>query len=234
MREQDWLARTDPKGMVDFVTEKASDRKKRLFTVACCRRIWSLMGDSRSTIAVEVAERFADGLANRRERKTAGDAALAAREDADAAARKTSAEGDEKQWGGFNAAFAALIAVNRGGFDPWDAANAAGFAVEFLTGTPKDAEHVAQIAFVLDIFGNPFSHITIEPAWQTPTVLALATAASDNRILPAGTLDAARLAVLADALEEAGCGNADMLNHCRQPGDHVRGCWVVDLISGKG
>ena len=67
MREQDWQARTDPKRMVEFVTEKASDRKKRLFTVACCRRIWSLMSDSRSTMAVEVAERFADGLANRRE-----------------------------------------------------------------------------------------------------------------------------------------------------------------------
>src|SRR4051812_9177737 len=107
------------------------------------------MADSRSTMAVEVAERFADGLANRRERKGAIHVALAAREDADAAARRASPEGDEKQWGGFNAAFAAMIAVNLRGFDPWDAANAAGYAVEFLTGTPKDAEHVAQVAFVL-------------------------------------------------------------------------------------
>jgi hypothetical protein len=57
---------------------------------------------------------------------------------------------------------------------------------------------------------------------------ALATAASDNRILPAGTLEPARLAVLADALEEAGCDNADILNHLRNSGPHVRGCWAVD------
>jgi hypothetical protein len=41
------------------------------------------------------------------------------------------------------------------------------------------------------------------------------------------------LPVLADALEEAGCTNPNILNHCRQLGEHVRGCWVVDLILGK-
>jgi len=51
--------------------------------------------------------------------------------------------------------------------------------------------------------------------------------------MPEVTLDTARLAVLADALEEAGCDNADILAHCRGPGPHVRGCWVVDLLSGK-
>jgi hypothetical protein len=51
--------------------------------------------------------------------------------------------------------------------------------------------------------------------------------------LPAGTLDSARLAVLTDALEEAGCDNADLLAHLHSNGPHVRGCWVVDLILGK-
>src|SRR5436309_3316172 len=81
MREQDWLAGTDPKEMAEFVDEKASDRKKRLFAAACCRRIWSLMTDHRSQRAVEVAERFADGLANRSERQAAIEGALAAREE---------------------------------------------------------------------------------------------------------------------------------------------------------
>jgi hypothetical protein len=85
-----------------------------------------------------------------------------------------------------------------------------------------------------NIFGNPFHAAALKSAWQTPTVVALAHAAYENRILPAGTLDPARLAILADALEEAGCDNADILNHCRQPGEHVRGCWVVDLLLGKG
>jgi hypothetical protein len=41
------------------------------------------------------------------------------------------------------------------------------------------------------------------------------------------------LPILADAFEEAGCTNAGILNHCRLPGEHVRGCWVIDLILGK-
>jgi hypothetical protein len=64
-------------------------------------------------------------------------------------------------------------------------------------------------------------------------VVALAQAAYDQRELPSGQLDIARLAVLADAQEEAGCTDADLLNHCRQPGVHVRGCWAVDLLLGK-
>ena len=39
--------------------------------------------------------------------------------------------------------------------------------------------------------------------------------------------------ILADALEDAGCTNQDILNHCRGGGEHVRGCWVVDLLLGK-
>ena len=83
------------------------------------------------------------------------------------------------------------------------------------------------------IFGNPFRLVTLAPAWLTPTVLALAQAAYDDRVLPAGTLEPARLAVLADALADAGCTDGDLLTHLRGPGPHVRGCWVVDLLLGK-
>lgn len=55
----------------------------------------------------------------------------------------------------------------------------------------------------------------------------------DERELPSGHLDAGQLAILADALEDAGCDNADILDHCRSDGPHVRGCWVVDLLLGK-
>lgn len=229
MTESEWLACTNPKAMLEFMRSKPSDRKLRLFTCACCRRIWSLMTDERSQMAVEVAERFSDGLASPKERKAATKAAMAAREDADAAARKASPEGSEKEWGPFNAAFAAMIAVSNlghDGFDEWDAANAAGYAVEFLTGTPKDAEHVAQVAFVLDLFGNPFRAVTVDRAWLTPTVVSVAASIYTDRAFD-------RLPILADALEEAGCTNPDILGHCRSEGPHVRGCWVVDLILGK-
>jgi hypothetical protein len=98
----------------------------------------------------------------------------------------------------------------------------------------KTGEAKAQAALLRDIPGNPFRSVPLSPAWQTPQVVALAQAAYEQRGLPAGTLDVARLAVLADALEEAGCDQADLLDHLRGPGPHVRGCWAVDLLLGKG
>jgi hypothetical protein len=65
--------------------------------------------------------------------------------------------------------------------------------------------------------------VTLDPIWRTLTVVELAQAIERD-----GTFD--RLPILADALEEAGCDNADILNHCRNGGEHVRGCWVVDLL----
>jgi hypothetical protein len=92
-------------------------------------------------------------------------------------------------------------------------------------------EQLARLAaLVRDIFGPlPFRRVAVEPSWLTwnsGAVAKLARAIYDGRALE-------RLPVLADALEEAGCTNVDILNHCRQPGDHLRGCWVLDLLLGK-
>ncbi|MBP3959086.1 hypothetical protein J8F10_27900 [Gemmata sp. G18] len=76
------------------------------------------------------------------------------------------------------------------------------------------------------IFGNPFRPAVANPAWFTSTVLALATGIYEDRAFD-------RLPILADALQDAGCENADILNHCRSDGPHVRGCWVIDLLLGK-
>jgi len=81
-------------------------------------------------------------------------------------------------------------------------------------------------ASLRDIFGNPFRPITVDPAWRTATVVALTEAIYADRAFD-------RLPILADALEEAGCTSAELLSHCRQPGEHVRGCWAVDLVLGK-
>src|SRR5206468_3802268 len=96
-----------------------------------------------------------------------------------------------------------------------------------------EEELAAQAELLQDVFGNPFRTVAVDPAWRTPSVLALAQATYHERSLPAGTLDPDRLAVLADALEDAGCDNADILAHLRSPGLHVRGCWALDLILGK-
>jgi hypothetical protein len=100
--------------------------------------------------------------------------------------------------------------------------------------TVRDAAEAAvQAALLRDVIGSPFRAIAFDPAWRTPTVLTLARASYDNRLLPSGLLEPDRLAVLADALEESGCTDAGILGHLRSPGPHVRGCAIVDLILGK-
>jgi hypothetical protein len=104
-----------------------------------------------------------------------------------------------------------------------------------VEGTPLfPAEEGRMISLMRDIFGNPFRPVQLESSWLTSNVVGLARAAHEERVLPAGTLEPDRLAILADALEDAGCTNADILSHLRGPGPHVRGCWVVDLLLQKG
>jgi hypothetical protein len=86
-----------------------------------------------------------------------------------------------------------------------------------------------QIDSLRNLFGNPFRPVIVNPSWLTwngGTVPKLAQAIYDERRFQ-------DLPVLADALEEAGCTNADMLDHCRLPGEHFRGCWAVDLCLAK-
>jgi hypothetical protein len=213
MTEAEWLTCKDPAAMLRHVDTTASERKLRLFAVACCRRIWDLLRPKRLRRAVKVAERHAEG------RASASEMALA-------------------YWG------------LRDRFDPasnaarWVAADreteAASQTMEWtvltVAVTSKEDHSPRQSELLRCIFGNPFSSSSISRSiltWNNATVVRLAQAIYDERFLPEGTLDNTRLAILADALEEAGCTNADILNHCRQPGEHVRGCWVIDLILGK-
>jgi hypothetical protein len=110
---------------------------------------------------------------------------------------------------------------------------AAGYAVEIATGEAKEDEQAAQASLLRDIVGKlP----PIDPAvltWNDGGIVKLATSIYGERSLPEVTLDPARLAVLADALEEAGCTDTAILGHLRGPGPHVRGCWAVDLLLGK-
>jgi hypothetical protein len=83
-----------------------------------------------------------------------------------------------------------------------------------------------QAAFLRDTCGNPFRPVAFSLEWRTDTALSLASQMYESR-------DFGAMPILADALQDAGCDNADILDHCRGPGPHVRGCWVVDLVLGK-
>jgi hypothetical protein len=207
--------------MQGFRRDKASDRNLRLFAVACCRRIWHLLPDERSRKAVEVAERFADGQSSRQERV----AASAEAEDAIIGVRGQ----------GQRAYFAAVAAGEVVAEEECDQ-HCGWYTASMVASNPTE-EGRHQAGLVHDIFGDPFRPPPHLPhavlAWNGGTVRRLAQAIYEERHLPEGTLDTARLAVLADALMDAGCDDEQLIRHCRSEGPHVRGCWAVDLILGK-
>lgn len=87
-------------------------------------------------------------------------------------------------------------------------------------------ERCVQVALLRDIFSNPFHPIAFSPEWRTSTAVAIAQQMYESR-------DFSAMPILADAIQDAGCDNADILDHCCGAGPHVRGCWVVDLVLGK-
>jgi hypothetical protein len=87
----------------------------------------------------------------------------------------------------------------------------------------------AQADILRDLFGNPFRPVSVDPAWlawQGGAVRSLAQAIHDDQAFHL-------LPVLADALEDAGCAERQLLEHCRQPGVHVPGCWVLERLRDK-
>src|SRR5262249_9189550 len=93
-------------------------------------------------------------------------------------------------------------------------------------GAARTAVIAQQAELFRDVLGNPFRSLAIQPRWWTPRVVGLAQAISDRRAFQ-------RMPELATALGQAGCTDGGILAHCRQHGQHVRGCYVVDLILGK-
>jgi len=250
--EAEWLACSDPEPMLEFLRGRAGDRKLRLFAAACCRRIWSLLPDKRSRRAVEAVEAFAYGLAARGDLEAAREAAMQAL----AAASFAGAA-----WSAAAAAYEATAADLRAGrrrlpalVHAWgEAAGVADYAAEAVAseaadgpgaeGVPKQiaesARRVAQASeqrrqanLLRCVFGNPFVAIPgIYPSllkWNDGCVPRIARGIYDERAFD-------RMGILADALLDAGCDNEEVLAHCRQQeGVHAKGCWVLDLLLGKG
>jgi hypothetical protein len=222
MTEAEWQDCTDPTAMLDYLRGKVSDRKWRLLACACCRRIWHLLTDPRHREAVAVAERLADREVTPEQARAAADASY-------------SATFGQTVYQGFAAN---LLVRHLSSYDDWDETNRCpplentNLAADAVAEPLRQQERAAQAALVRDVF--PFRQVVLFPAWLTPTVVSLANSAYDERQLPSGEMDPGRLAILADALEEAGCDNAALLGHLRGPGPHVRGCWMLDLLLGKG
>lgn len=221
--------------MLAGLSGKAGVRKLRLFAAACCRAAWPLLGDPRSRRAVEVAERYADG------KRYATQLAAAGRE-AEAVVASLGLAGSSR-----------VIAARQAAdcCNP-DARLAAARCSAQVYPTSADVH----AGLLRDVVPGPGGcRGRRPPPWPTRDVLAVARAACRGR-RPDGSLEPDALAVLSDALEEAGCRDVPLLFHLRglvrdhawahyrpaavadraayvpRRGPHVRGCWAVDLVLG--
>lgn len=208
MTEAEWTVSADPVAMLDRIQKKMSQRQLRLFACACCRQVWRLLTDERSRKAVMVAEQFADSTATPSERRMASLAAGAA-----------SPEGP-----GAGAMACFCLGDMPAG------------AVAAIQNAPALSLQPTYAALLCEIFGNPWRRIILPPAeylrhdglemrstpilsrhrYELPHILALATAAYQERT-DDGSLDPVRLAILSDALEEAGC-NGERCDECKGDG----------------
>jgi hypothetical protein len=227
MTEKQWHdARDSPEAMLNLLTDRASPRKLRLYAVGCCRRIWHLLKDERCRYAVEVAQRYADGQASDGELRAAGQVmSSVARVWGDASSPQAHAS---EVIGGAAWATTRVPAWHAA----WDAAMDARMAArDFSPGGDYERERAWQAGLLRDLFGTPYRPVRIDPAWLAYEAGAVVKVA---RVI----YDEGRfgdLPILADALEEAGCADADVLSHCRARGaPHYRGCWVVDAVLGLG
>jgi hypothetical protein len=207
---------------------ESSQRKFRLLAAACCRRAWAHLVDGRSRAAVEVAERHADSLADAEELARAGGEAVTALDEVCAARGYDMRDVLRKAPACFPRDAPATVRwASAAAYIATEDAERAAWAAE---GVANTKELAADRGLLRCVFGNPFRpQRPPDPAvlaWGDGTVALLARAIYDDRAFDC-------LPVLADALEDAGCDDATVLLHCRQPGEHARGCWVLDLLLGK-
>jgi hypothetical protein len=210
--------------MLSYLQDRAGERKRRLFLAALCRRYWHLLDDPRSRRAVEASEEYADAQIGISELEAAL-AAAGPSED-----RSYTANWARWLGGDMQTAYHRAIAAHAA----WSAAGGyiyAGESFQHAVSSERERQqfHLAHGPLLREVFGNPFRPSRIDAdwlQWNGSTVVALARSSYEQAQFDA-------MPILADALEEAGCTEKDILRHCRQQGQHCRGCWVIDLLLAK-
>lgn len=236
MTEQEWLNAL-PEPMLEFMRDKASARKLRLVALACCRSVWDLLTHSSSRRAVELLEDYVD-----QETIADGEWRLvnsASREGFHANQTPSCLAANSPRTPTCAAAYAVVKATDESTFAAaatacYQSVNAAvrqkwGTAPGWVTapGYRAEVDFLERSVLLRDIFGNPFRPVIVDEAVRVNTVVCqLAEAIYQDRAFD-------RLQILADVLEEAGCRDEALLAHCREPGDHARGWWVLDLLTGR-
>jgi hypothetical protein len=222
MTEREWQTSDDWSAMLRTVSGSTSERKWRLFAIACCHCSPRLLDKDRWP-ELEIATRFADGLATQEELAGANQRACSRA----VSLYESNIHPDRAYYFSEASAVAAAVAVATSPSDMCDNAHDAAWKICHAA---DDSVEVRLCNLLRDIVVNPFFELpTIRQAWLSwngDTVAALAQVIYQQEAFD-------RLPILADALEDAGCDHREILDHCRAPTPHVRGCWLLDLLLGK-
>lgn len=214
MTETDWLAYDDPERLLQFLRNRASERKLRLLAYACCRRVEHLL-DVRSRSLLDLLERQVEG--------TATEVGVAFAQDL-----HDGSVAEAKPYTASHIAGNMVNAAKVGAAWPaaWNVVGEARRALRFSHQGNTYEEARAQADLVREICGNPFRPVVLHPTAITPEIAAVAQSIYERRSFD-------RLPELAGLLEAAGCREVDLLGHLRGPGPHVPGCFALDLILRK-
>jgi hypothetical protein len=226
MTEAEWLEATDSQSAIMFLDGKVSIRKLRLFGVECCWLSDRLRNDAATRHRLAVIEEYAEGRATgtalREIEDGAWDVATGYTELGIGSPEVGTVEWSERWDNGRAFEAVAILATS-----PNSQRSLASIIASVVTRIEDFAIFEYELRPILhDIIGNPFRPVAFAPAWRTDTAVVLAQQMYESR-------DFGAMPILADALQDAGCDSADVLDHCRGEGPHVRGCWVVDLVLGK-
>jgi hypothetical protein len=219
--ESVWLTTTDPNLLLLHLGGQASGRKLRLFICAFCRRHWPGLLDERSRRAVEAAESWADSPPGVAERRLLLEVACAALRELQSTSNEFLARAAARA-----VASSSILRV-----ETRDLVASQALFIQSASDDSDAFQHDKQLQcdLIREIFGNPFRPVQIATEllrWNDATVPRLARHIYDERRFE-------EIPILADALEDAGCTNRDILDHCRSPGPHVCGCWALDILLGR-
>jgi hypothetical protein len=225
MTESDWLTSTDGAALLanlfPHTGRPPRGRKLQLYLIARCRTEWGRI-PAAGRAAAEFVERYADDPRPDPATWAAVAHAIALMHRAYPIPEIVARCEQDLRAVGLNVPTGPPW---RGTADEWFRFNRLVFAPLCVdTGPVFEFDHPADL--VRCVFGNPFRPVAFDPDWRSQSAIDLARTMYESR-------DYGAMPVLADALEEAGCDNPDVLAHCRGDGPHARGCWVADHVLGK-
>jgi hypothetical protein len=218
MTEAEWNQCENPGVMMEHLGDRATLRKVRLFNSSSVRLLCGPTKNEKVRSILAVAEQMADGIASRTEIIQARWAARRIKQEFPPAPQ------DEPVWNCDQAVTEDPFRSFHGIQVCTTCFVSPGLGPEWRAAMWRDTS--TWVRLLRELFGNPFRPVAFDTSWLTPIVTALAQAIYADRAFD-------RLPILADALEDAGCTNQDILAHCRGGGEHVRGCWVVDLLTRR-